>query len=482
MRGRSMRLRWTGVAGCALAAIAAAAQTQKPIKHEVTVTLKLVQVIVTDKNGNPVTDLTKDDFVLVDDGKPVVLTEFEAHKLPVAGPAKADAAPAPAPQEKILLNRKIFFFFDFMNSTPQGALKAAEAALHFVDTGLLPTDEVGVITLSALRGIQVYQVLSSDRAEIHKSVASFGLAGAGGRAEELEAQYQRLIEAGGFADARTASPLTYQGSSAAAAAANAGGIDALIADARYAAKMTMERLTRFAQAMRFVPGQKTLVLFSSGLPAGTLMPQADAIVEGKVRKSFSDPRDSNADLRTAYEDLCKELAASNVSVHPMNTEELNAASEMKTGAATLRFMADATGGRYYGNIFNYKESVARFQTLTAAYYVLGYPVQDSWDGKYHKIKVTVRRPGCVVRTQEGYYASKMFGDYDRLEKRMHLVDLALSENPMSQRPIRFEMAVLPGSDKNGAGLVLVARVPRPRAQGERRPEDRGREPPLRPGG
>jgi len=39
------------------------------------------------------------------------------------------------------------------------------------------------------------------------------------------------------------------------------------------------------------------------------------------------------------------------------------------------------------------------------------------------------------------------------------VDLALSENPMSQRPIRFDMSVLPGSDKAGAGLVLVARVP-----------------------
>jgi len=440
---------------------AAWAQTQKPLRHEVTVTLKLIQAIVTDKNGAPVTDLTKDDFILVDDGQPITLTEFEAHMLPVtvAGRAEPAAAPPPAPKEKILLNRKIFFFFDFMNTTPQGARKAAQAALHFIDTSLLPTDEVGVITLSALRGIQVYQVLSSDRAEIRNSVASFGLASASGRTEELEAQYQRLVQAGGFADARPEAKLTYQGSSAAAAAANEVGAAGITGDARYFAKTMIERLTRFAQAMRYVPGQKTLVLFSTGLDPMMITPQADAVVGGAVRRSFSDPRDSNAEIRMAYEDLCKELATSNVAVHPMNTQELNAASEMRTGAANLRFMADATGGRYYGNIFNYEENIARFQTVTAAYYVLGYPVSDAWDGKYHKIRVSVRRPGCIVRTQEGYFDSKMFADYDPLEKKMHLVDLALSENPMSQRPVRFDMAVLPGSAKTGAGLVLVARVP-----------------------
>jgi VWFA-related protein len=428
---------------------AASGQTQKPLRHEVTVTLKLIQAIVTDKSGNPVTELAKDDFILVDDGKTITLTEFEAHKLPVTVPAREEAAAAPAPKEKILLNRKIFFFFDFMNSTPQGARKAAEAALHFADTSLLPTDEVGVITLSAVRGIQIYQLLTSDRDEIRKSILSFGLASSGGRAEELEAQYQRLKEAGGFADAREGK-LSFAGSSRAAAAINETGGANLIQDPRYWAKTTIERLTRFAQAMRYVPGQKTLVLFSTGLAASLVTPQTDAVIA---------KRDSGTDLRAAYEDLCKELATANIAVHPMNTEELNAASETRTGAAMLRLMADATGGRYYGNIFNYKENIARFQTATAAYYVLGYPIIDAWDGKYHKISVAVRRPGCVVRTQEGYLNPKAFSDYDPLEKEIQLVDLALSESPMSQRPVRFEMAVLPGSDKAGAGLVLVARVP-----------------------
>ena len=39
-------------------------KNQKELQYDVTVVLKLVQVFVTDKNGNPVTDLTKDDFIL----------------------------------------------------------------------------------------------------------------------------------------------------------------------------------------------------------------------------------------------------------------------------------------------------------------------------------------------------------------------------------------------------------------------------------
>ena len=52
---------------------------QKAFQYEVTVVLKLVQVYVTDKKGNPVKDLTKDDFILHDNSKLQAITDFEAH-------------------------------------------------------------------------------------------------------------------------------------------------------------------------------------------------------------------------------------------------------------------------------------------------------------------------------------------------------------------------------------------------------------------
>src|SRR5512137_1885732 len=74
------------------------ASQQPPLKYEVSVTLKLIQVYVTDKDGKPVRDLTKDEFRLTDNGRPVVLSEFERHDVASAPTAGVEApAPEPAP-------------------------------------------------------------------------------------------------------------------------------------------------------------------------------------------------------------------------------------------------------------------------------------------------------------------------------------------------------------------------------------------------
>ena len=58
-------------------------KTQEIEEHDVTVTLNLVQVYVTDKEGNPVTDLEKDDFEITDKGKHKPITDFEKQVLAV---------------------------------------------------------------------------------------------------------------------------------------------------------------------------------------------------------------------------------------------------------------------------------------------------------------------------------------------------------------------------------------------------------------
>src|SRR5512137_374255 len=107
------------------------AARQPPLKYEVSVTLKLIQVYVTDKDGKPVRDLTKDEFKLTDNGKPVAFSAFERHDL-VAAPAPEPAAttePAVAP----VLNRKFIILFDFAFNTGHGIKASVEAARRFVD-------------------------------------------------------------------------------------------------------------------------------------------------------------------------------------------------------------------------------------------------------------------------------------------------------------------------------------------------------------
>ncbi|MEN6310795.1 MAG: hypothetical protein ABFD80_04575, partial [Acidobacteriota bacterium] len=108
----------------------------RPLQYDVSVVLKLVQVYVTAKSGDPVLDLAKEDFVLLDDGKPVKITEFERHDLrlpaqPVTTTPEEDANAIPVDKK---LNRKFFLFFDFAYNSGRGIEKAKTAALHFIDT------------------------------------------------------------------------------------------------------------------------------------------------------------------------------------------------------------------------------------------------------------------------------------------------------------------------------------------------------------
>ena len=123
--------------------------TQEALQEEVTVTVKLVQVYVTDKKGNPVTDLKRSDFALLDNGKSVKITEFERHILSLPGEKPEQPIQAEKPAETFvpppLLTRKFLLFFDFAFNETQGIPKAKKTALHFIDAQVRPEDEIGII-------------------------------------------------------------------------------------------------------------------------------------------------------------------------------------------------------------------------------------------------------------------------------------------------------------------------------------------------
>lgn len=103
--------------------------SQKDLRHEVTVTLKLIQVYVMDKDGNPVMDLGIDDFEIYDKGERKKITEFEKYTLALPSDEKKPEEPKvkqkpegkTQPSEK--MTRKFFIFFDFAYNNATGFKK-----------------------------------------------------------------------------------------------------------------------------------------------------------------------------------------------------------------------------------------------------------------------------------------------------------------------------------------------------------------------
>ncbi len=411
----------------------AAAPLQKPLQHDVAVTLKLVQVYVTDKAGKPAMGLDRSDFKVFDNGQSVTITEFEVHaaeeapKPPVAPATKAESVPASSAAAQ--MGRKFFFFFDHESNTFEGTAKARNAALHFLDTAVLRTDEVGVISFSKMGGgLVMHCFLTTDHAKVREAIL-------------------RVREIPGRTSGRTGGADTSgAGTIAVSSRSHSDGGAVVVTKSGSAGPgfsgggfLYAPKMADLARAMRYIPGTKNILYFSQGGPAGP-------------------------ETRGRLVETSREFAAANAPLYTINTETPDPFNPKGTqGEPALALVAQLSGGKSFkeiGAIQRIPEIAAEIHGLTRNYYVLGFPVRESWDGKYHNIKVEIARTDYLVQAQSGYYNPKPFSNYTEIEKELHLFDLALSEKPAGQAPRLFPMKALRFAAGDDDGLLLLAGVPR----------------------
>jgi hypothetical protein len=190
---------------------------------------------------------------------------------------------------------------------------------------------------------------------------------------------------------------------------------------------TWRTLGDLAARMRAIPGRKTLIWISQGVPPeprATDQPANDAPLLNKLAANLN-----QADI-TVY------------TVHPST-----GAGDDETGRETLRRLAELTGGRFYPS-GGLPQALAESAADARASYRLGYyPPADNWDGRFHRIRVTSRRPGIRIRTVSGYYAVRdKTSPPDR--ERAALDDA--SRAPFDASAIGLRATVTPGTKAPGS--------------------------------
>jgi len=461
-------------------------ETKKELQQEVTVTLKLIQVYVTDKKGNPVIDLEKEDFALKDSGKIKKITDFEKHIL-TASVEKPDlykdetfVMPQPG------ISRKFFLLFDFAFNNLGGINMAKQAAFHLLDTYIHPTDEVGIITYSTTGGLSLHEYLTNDHAAIRTLISDFGLKEILGRAGMLlnaqESQYRRGGEFSvpdGIRSGAAAQWLEASSRSARENLMKSGGMMEYRLQARHFSSTVKD----MAKALRYIPGYKHIILFSTGIP-NWLMYSTDVQAAPKLNQVNIAGSDMS-DLRRRYEEMARELASANSPVYAVNVDGMYTEfMDRREGATADRLsvferqqpstgltdkqhwrgitslfnLANDTGGKYFDNTNSPEKVAEEIQRITGSYYVLGYPINENWDGKFHKINVEVKGKGYNIHAQKGYYNPKPFNKYSDLEKKIHLIDLVLTAKPHFGRTSSFPMITLPNEIGNRTKSVMLFRI------------------------
>jgi VWFA-related protein len=412
-------------------------EEQKTIRHEVSAILKLVPVRVFDHEGRPVLDLTQNDFVLYDNKERKDLTEFECHDLEVDESDPTDTRPGLSSRPEVL--RKFFVVLDLAGSGETGISNAKAAALHFIATALRPGDEVSVLSWSRTRGLNLEVYLTSDRDSIRKAIM---------RPKEIPVSHNsalrpRLSLISPVEDERTSSAKRDSSDNEASnelwSAFGLGSPSLWLGGLWSESRDGMDyvnNMGELAEALRYIPGNKS-VLFFSGFGSAAVFSQK----------------------------LGVKFAQAGVPVYAINTHKLYISETANISlrriygeVGSLKEFAMASGGKYYDNVHNIVDIAEDIQIHSSQYYILGYYINESWDGQFHRIEIEVKRPCCTVMSQAGYYNPRPYEVLTDFEKKLQLHDLFYAEKPIIQSYLDVPTVAIVTRAAETATVLFLSRM------------------------
>ncbi|MET0622945.1 MAG: VWA domain-containing protein [Pyrinomonadaceae bacterium] len=361
----------------------------------VRITSNLVQLdaVVTDKQGRQVTDLKADEFEVLVDGKPQALTHFSyVSNVGAARPATADAAPAtPAPPTSLRpeqVRRTVAFVFNDLQMSWESVYYARRAIKKFVDEQMEPGDLVAIIPTSG--GSGALQQFTSDKRLLGAAVKNLRwypqLGGGVSVFEPVDRLYERSEGERQFESLR---------------------------GERFSVG-TLNALDAVVGALRELPGRKSLVLLSDGIPVpppeedhGRVLAGINRVVESANRASVIIYAVDSRGLQTLS--LFDASQAGPIDPQRRMSMSMARSALLQDSQLGMKALAEETGGVAYVNSNDIGGGVRRALEDQRGYYLVGFrPEEGTFDPatgrfRFHKVSVKVRRAGLKVRTRGGFF-------------------------------------------------------------------------------
>jgi VWFA-related protein len=388
------------------------------------VDLVTVDVVVFDRQGNPVEGLTREDFTVREDGQPQAIAAFESVSL-------LESPPAVPPMARISTNaetpdaaaRWFFVVFDDVNITQFSTPRARETVVQFIEGALRPGDRVMIAPASG--GSNWIGELPRDREDLLAFVQRLQgerriESGPGriwdheamgislGRDPQAQAQVMRRFVENDIIVEGAALPSNPVIRSSVDADPGVAMVRAkarqTYVEARSRMQTSLGTLERIADALADARGRKTLLFLSEGFIMDPTLPNFRAVLQAarnaNVAIHFVDVGNPGGPVGQAG------LAGGNAEVARAVEDRdatLGLALAQREWEGTRSIAAD-TGGRTISGT-NLLDGLRRVANEGRAYYLLGYsPTNSRRDGRFRTIEVTVHNhPGVTVRARGGYF-------------------------------------------------------------------------------
>jgi VWFA-related protein len=383
---------------------------------------RLVQlnVIALDKKGEPIEGLKREDFTLLDNGKPQNITLFasESDSSPTINAANdlppdsesADAKNDPPPN--VFGNRfrhaderpgsVAVILLDALNTSFSDQAYARKQVLAFLRQ-LQPQDHVAIYLLTTQ--LVVINEFTQDSNSLLQAI-------------DRVQQSPSILKANGT---RTTFTAADTGLKDLRGANHLAGLmndmvskNADIADVNRV-QITVQAIEAIANHVADIPGRKSLIWVSGAFPSSILLDSSDTSPVDSKSQNFTPQLNR----------VTRALNQSNLAIYPVDArgiltnEEFDAGSAhpfsagrpaMNLGAGqneqnTMLNLAKETGGRAFFNTNDFKGAIQRTLADSRRTYDIGYyPDTGEWHGEYHTLELRLKRTRGTLRYRKGYFA------------------------------------------------------------------------------
>jgi VWFA-related protein len=324
-----------------------------------------LSVIVTDRQGNPVSGLTEDDFEILEDGKPRPITTFSAFDIPIVRSerqvAQSDVLSNDRPQGRL-------YIIALDQMAADTALKTRAFLRRFIEQYFGPDDTAAVVLMTGGLRDSGQEFTNNPRLllnAIDRFDGGINLSELGG---DLGPRLREKNFIGDF-----------------------------------------KALMTFASTLR--AGRKAIIFISQNIPVDAY----EAVERGRARFGglFSQ-------VDTNWIDALSLATRNNIALYPIDPRGLTTgvSGESEDGSVVasqstaderigLGGLAAVTGGFAFANSNNYSAAFERLVRENSTYYLLAFNSGvDYRDGRYVKVEVRVKRPDLQVRSTDGYLSPR----------------------------------------------------------------------------
>lgn len=395
------------------AQIAKPSATPSVDEETVKISTSLIQldVVVSDRNGQPVTGLKPEDFKIFQDGKPQVVTNLTFvdsignERTEIADKNKVNSTEFPAPpasHPRARQGRVITFVLDDGNclATLDGTVRIIQSMKKFINEQMKPDDRAAIYRTKS--GSNLMQTYTSNREILLQKIDKMTLIPQGSCNSSFDA-------------VRDKSTVKFTGQGAGSFESDADKAfnkDNNDRERENQVRGTLGVLGFVVDRLKNVGQRKIVFLLSEGIVADFDSRTYDALREladkasraSVVINTFSSKGLTIPGFASAQDEILPGIVNGAGADQSYQAEEARIAEERALNQG-ISYLAYATGGTFVSNKNFLETEIKKVLDRQTSYYLIGYvPDDETFKGKeFHKIEVRVNQPGLEVSSRKGFY-------------------------------------------------------------------------------